>query len=157
MNARTFDLAPLNRAFIGFDRIFDLMDRQFTNSIQNQGYPPYNIVRLDDNNYRIELAVAGFSMDELAITQDKNELLIEGRPTFTELGEDTHVEWKADQQPVHYLYKGIANRAFKRSFTLADHVEVKTAKLELGILSIELERNIPEALQPKKIAIIERK
>jgi len=153
MNARTFDIAPLNRAFIGFDRIFDLMDRQFTNSIQNQGYPPYNVVRVDDNNYTIELAVAGFSMGELNIMQDNRDLLIEGNPILKEFESEEHVEWKHEGQPKHFLYKGIANRSFKRTFTLADHVEVKNAKLELGILSIQLERKVPEELQPKKISI----
>ena len=145
MNARTFDLTPFNRATVGFDRIFDLMDRQFANSV-NTGYPPYNIVKIDEDNYQIELAVAGFSMDALSITLDKNELVIEGLPA--ELVDQNPAEDKT-----YYLHKGIANRSFKRTFTLADHMEVKGAKLELGILSIMLERNLPEALQPKKIAI----
>lgn len=152
MNARTFDLTPFRRATIGFDRLFNELDRQFTNSVNN-GYPPYNIVKNDEDNYLIELAVAGFSMDELSITLDRNELVIEGKPTFKEFSDEEHVEWKTEEDPKHYLHKGIANRNFIRTFKLAEHVEVKTATLELGILRITLSRNIPEALQPKKIAI----
>lgn len=152
MNARTFDLTPFHRATVGFDRLFDLVDRQFANSVNN-GYPPYNIVKVNENNYKIELAVAGFKMDELTITQNANELLIEGQPTFKEFQDEPHVEWAQGEDPRHYIHKGIANRTFKRTFTLADHVEVKSASLELGILNICLERNLPEALQPKKIAI----
>jgi molecular chaperone IbpA len=152
MNARSFDLTPFHRATVGFDRIFDLMDRQFTNTM-NQGYPPYNIVKVDEDNYLIELAVAGFSLDELSITVNQNELLIDGQPTMKEFADETHVEWKQGETPVHYLHKGIANRSFKRTFTLADHMEVKSAGLELGILTINLVRRVPEELQPKKIAI----
>jgi molecular chaperone IbpA len=154
MNARTFDLTPLNRAFIGFDPIFNLMDRHFANSINNTGgYPPYNILQLDNNNYQIEIAVAGFNIDELSITQNKNELLIEGQPTLREFQEEEHIEWKENDEPKHYLHKGIANRTFKRTFTLADYVEIKDAKLELGILTIKLERQVPEELKPKRITI----
>ena len=156
MNARTFDLTPFHRATVGFDRLFDLVDRQFANSV-NTGYPPYNIIKLDENNYQIELAVAGFSLDELSITQNSNELLIEGQPTFKEFQDEPHIEWQQNEDPRHYIHKGIANRSFKRNFTLADHVEVKNAKLELGILRIQLERKLPEELQPKKIAITSKK
>jgi molecular chaperone IbpA len=152
MNARTFDLTPFHRATVGFDRIFDLVDRQFTNSI-NTGYPPYNIIKVDENTYQIELAVAGFSMEELTITQNGNELLIEGQPTFKEFPDEPHVEWKTNEDPRNYIHKGIANRTFKRSFLLGDHVEVKSADLGLGILAVQLERKIPEEMLPKKIAI----
>lgn len=136
----TFDLTPFHRATVGFDRLFDDLDRQFANSA-NLGYPPYNILKLDENNYTIELAVAGFSMDELNITQTQNELLVEGVPYAKETNNSG------------YLHKGIANRSFKRLFTLADHVEVKSATLDLGILSIDLERVVPEELKPRKISI----
>jgi molecular chaperone IbpA len=143
MNARTFDLTPFHRATVGFDKLFDLVDRQFANS-PNQGYPPYNIVKHDENTYGIELAVAGFKLEDLTITQDKNELVIEGIPAVFD--EET-------QRAGEYLHKGIATRSFKRVFTLANYVEVKGAQLELGVLSVILERNVPEALLPKKIAI----
>ena len=140
MNARTFDLTPFHRATIGFDQLFTELDRTFANSA-NQGYPPYNIVKVDEDNYEIELAVAGFSMDELVITLDRNQLIIEGHPNEHE-----------DDVPA-YLHKGSANRTFLRTFKIAEHMEVRDASLELGILRITLERNVPEELQPKKIAI----
>ena len=152
MNARTFDLTPFHRATIGFDQLFNELDRSFSNSV-NTGYPPYNIVKYDDNQYYIELAVAGFSMDDLSITLDKDQLIIEGNPTFREFPDEEHVEWKHGEEPTHYLHKGIANRAFIRTFKIADHVRVQDAALELGILKIALKREIPEELQPKKIAI----
>lgn len=140
MNARTFDLTPFHRATIGFDQLFNELDRTFANSV-NTGYPPYNIVKVDEDNYEIELAVAGFSMNDLSITLDKDQLIIEGHPNEHE-----------DDIPL-FLHKGIANRNFIRTFKIAEHMEVKDASLELGILRITLERNIPEELQPKKIAI----
>ena len=152
MNARTFDLTPFHRATIGFDQLFTELDRIFANSV-NTGYPPYNIVKLDEDNFHIELAVAGFSMNELSITLDNNQLIIEGDPTFKEFPDEEHVEWKQAEDPKHFLHKGIANRNFIRTFQIAEHVEVKDASLELGILKITLERNVPEELQPKKIAI----
>jgi molecular chaperone IbpA len=152
MNARTFDLTPYHRATIGFDQLFNELDRTFANSV-NTGYPPYNIVKIDEDNYQIELAVAGFRMEELSIVLDKNELIIEGDPTFKEFSDEAHVEWKQTEEPKHFLHKGIANRSFIRTFKIAEHVEVKGATLDLGILNIQLQRNVPEELQPKKIAI----
>jgi molecular chaperone IbpA len=140
MNARTFDLTPFHRATIGFDQLFNELDRTFANSV-NQGYPPYNIIKLNEDNYQIELAVAGFSMNELSITVDKDQLIIEGHTN------------EHEDDITSYLHKGIANRNFIRTFKIAEHMEVTTADLELGILRITLERNIPEELQPKKIAI----
>jgi len=135
----TLDLPNLHRATIGFDRLFNELDRSFANS-QSQGYPPYNIVQIDDDEYMITLAVAGFGMDNLEITKDKNILRVEG--TSPKGGEN-----------VNYLHKGIGERNFRREFTLADHVEVEGAGLEHGMLNIHLVREVPEALQPKKIAI----
>ena len=140
MNARTFDLTPFHRATIGFDQLFNELDRTFANSA-NTGYPPYNIIKGDEDHYTIELAVAGFSMSELSITLDRDQLVIEGHPNEHE-----------DDIP-SYLHKGIANRTFLRTFKIAEHMEVTGADLELGILKIYLERNVPEELQPKKIAI----
>lgn len=135
----TLDLPSLHRATVGFDRLFNELDRQFANSASN-GYPPYNIVQIDDDEYMISVAVAGFGMDNLDITKDKNILRIEGT---SPRGDET----------VNYLHKGIGGRNFRREFTLADHVEVEGAALELGMLNIHLKRKVPEELQPKKIAI----
>jgi molecular chaperone IbpA len=135
----TLDLPSFHRATVGFDRLFEQMDRQFANS-QSQGYPPYNIAQIADGEYVITLAVAGFGMDNLDITHEKDILTIEGTSP------------KGDEE-VNYLHKGIAGRNFRREFTLADHVEVVNASLENGMLNIYLKREVPEELQPKKIAI----
>jgi molecular chaperone IbpA len=135
----TLDLPNLHRATIGFDRLFNELDRQFANS-QSQGYPPYNIAQINDDEFMITLAVAGFGMDNLDITKDRNILRVEG--TSPKGGEK-----------VNYLHKGIGGRNFRREFTLADHVDVVSAGLELGMLNIHLKREVPEELQPKRIAI----
>ena len=135
----TLDLPSLHRGTIGFDRLFNELDRQFANS-QSQGYPPYNIAQIDEDEFMITLAVAGFGMDNLDITKDGNILRVEG--TSPKGGEN-----------VNYLHKGIGERNFRREFTLADHVEVENAGLEHGMLNIHLKREVPEELQPKKIAI----
>jgi molecular chaperone IbpA len=136
---QTLDLPNFHRATVGFDRIFQEMDRVFENSKSN-GYPPYNIVQINADEYMISLAVAGFGMENLDITLDKNILTVEGTAP------------KGDEN-VNYLHKGIGGRNFRRQFTLADHIEVENATLELGMLNIHLKRYIPEELQPKKIAI----
>lgn len=135
----TLDLPQFHRASIGFDRMFQELDRVFENS-KSSGYPPYNIVQISDDEYMISIAVAGFTMDNLDITKDRNILRIEGSSP------------ESDEEVI-YLHKGIGSRNFRREFTLADHVEVKSAELELGMLNIRLERNVPEEMQPKKIAI----
>lgn len=135
----TLDLPNLHRATIGFDRLFNELDRQFANS-QSQGYPPYNIAQINEDEFMITLAVAGFGMDNLDITKDGNILRVEG--TSPKGGEN-----------VNYLHKGIGERNFRREFTLADHVEVESAGLEHGMLNVHLKREVPEELQPKKIAI----
>ena len=135
----TLDLPSFHRATVGFDRLFNEMEHRFANSA-SQGYPPYNIAQLDDDEYMISLAVAGFGMDNLDITHEKNILRVEG--TSPKGGDD-----------VNYLHKGIGERNFRREFTLADHVEVVSAGLEHGMLNIHLKREVPEELQPKKIAI----
>jgi len=135
----TLDLPSFHRATIGFDRLFNEIERQFSTN-QAGGYPPYNIVQVNDDQYVISVAVAGFAMDNLDITKDKNVLRIEGT---SPKGDDS----------VTYLHKGIGGRNFRREFTLADHVEVEGATLELGMLNIHLKRYVPEELQPKKIAI----
>ena len=136
----TLDLPSFHRATIGFDRLFDELDRQFANSPNGNGYPPYNIAQINEDEYMISLAVAGFGMDNLEITKDGNTLKIEGTAP------------KGDED-VNYLHKGIGGRNFRREFTLADHVDVVGAKLELGMLNVHLKREVPEALKPKKIEI----
>lgn len=135
----TLDVPSLNRATIGFDRLFNELDRQFANSASS-GYPPYNIAQLNEHEYMISLAVAGFGMDNLEITKDQDILTIEG----TSPGGD---------EDVSYLHKGIAGRNFTREFKLADHVEVTNATLELGMLNVHLKREVPEELQPRVIDI----
>ena len=136
---QTLDLPNFHRATIGFDRLFDEMTRSFENS-KSAGYPPYNIAQINDDEYMISIAVAGFGMDNLDITLDKRILTVEGTAP------------KGDED-VNYLHKGIGGRNFRRQFTLAEHVEVEQAGLELGMLNIHLKRNVPEEMQPKKIAI----
>jgi len=136
----TLDLPSIHRHFVGFDRMFEDMDRMFENSTKGTGYPPYNIAQINEDEYMISLAVAGFGMDNLSIEKDKNTLKIEGTAP------------KGDED-VTYLHKGIGGRSFRREFTLADHVEVVNANLELGMLNIHLKREVPEELQPKKIEI----
>ena len=135
----TLDLPHFQRATIGFDRLFNELNQQFANS-KSQGYPPYNIAQINDDEYMISIAVAGFGMDNLSVEKDNNVLKVEGNAP------------KGDEK-VNYLHKGIGGRNFRREFTLADHVEVENANLELGMLNIHLKRNIPEELQPKKIKI----
>ena len=135
----TLDLPNFHRATIGFDRMFNELERQFANS-QSNGYPPYNIAKINEDEFMISLAVAGFGMDNLEITKDGNILKIEG----TAPKGDEHVD---------YLHKGIGGRNFRREFTLADHVDVVNANLSLGMLNVHLKRELPEALKPKKIEI----
>ncbi len=137
----TLDLSPLTRASIGFDRLFEQMDRQFANSA-NTGYPPYNIVQLNEDEYMITMAVAGFGLEDLTITKDANALTVEGTSPR-----------KPDDESVNYIHRGIASRSFKKQFTVAEYVEVEAASLELGMLNIHLKRVVPEEKQPKKIAI----
>lgn len=140
MNTLTkFDLTPYTRATVGFDRVFDLLDRQITNSASN-GYPPYNIIKEGEDSYKVEIAVAGFREDELDITVKDSILVVTG-------------EQKRDEDSTTYLHKGISARNFTRSFTLGDHVEVKNATVQNGLLVITLEREVPEEAKPKKIAI----
>ena len=136
----TLDLPHFHRATIGFDQLFNEIERGFANSPNGNGYPPYNIVQINDDEYMISLAVAGFGMDNLEIEKDGKMLHIVGTAP------------KGDEN-VNYLHKGIGGRAFRREFTLADHVEVSNASLELGMLNVHLTREVPEALKPKKIKI----
>ena len=137
----TLDLPSIHRQFVGFDQLFNDMDRMFENSTnKSTGYPPYNIAQINDTEYMISVAVAGFGMDNLSIEKDGNQLKIEGTAP------------KGDED-VNYLHKGIGGRNFRREFTLADHVKVANANLELGMLNVHLVREVPEALKPKTIKI----
>ena len=138
---RTFDLAPLYRSTIGFDRLFSMLD-QVAGYDGGSSYPPYNIERTGENAYRITLAVAGFSDAELSIETKENTLTIKGEK-----------QAKTDETNGEVLYQGIAARAFERAFQLADHVEVKGASLENGLLHVDLVREVPEAMKPRQIPI----
>jgi molecular chaperone IbpA len=134
---RTYDFSPLWRSTIGFDRLFDLAE--IAQRAGEENYPPYNIERLSDDRYQISLAVAGFSPDEISVTAEYNVVTIEGG--------------KAEKAEREFLYRGISARPFKRQFELADYVHVKSAAFDNGLLKIELVREVPEAMKPRRIAI----
>lgn len=139
---RTFDLAPLYRSTVGFDRLFSLLDQASGfDGGSSGGYPPYNIERTDENAYRITIAVAGFTDSELFIEVKENRLTVRGE------------KQPRDEKAAEVLYQGIAARAFERVFQLADFVQVKGANLENGLLHVDLVREIPEAKKPRQIAI----
>ncbi len=138
---RHVDFSPLYRSTVGFDRLFSMLD-SIGQPEQAQAYPPYNIERTGENAYRITMAVAGFDENEISIESRANVLTVKAEKT-----EDT----KASEGD--FLYRGIATRAFERRFQLADHVEVQNASLKNGLLHIDLLRNIPEAMKPRRIAI----
>jgi molecular chaperone IbpA len=140
MTMRSFDLAPLYRATVGFDRIADLMDRVLTSDVAQPTYPPYNIEKTDENAYRISVAVAGFTPDELNVEVKEGSLFVSARKA-------------AEDVERTYLHRGIATRAFERRFALADHVRVTGASHEHGMLHIDLVRETPEALKPRRIEI----
>jgi molecular chaperone IbpA len=132
------DYAPFFRSTVGFDRLIGLLE-----SASEQGYPPYNIERSDENNYRVTLAVAGFGEKELSVDVKDRVLTVTGKRA----GE------AQPGQSTSFLHQGIAGRSFERSFQLAEHVEVKAARLENGLLHVDLERNVPEEKKPRRIAI----
>jgi molecular chaperone IbpA len=137
---RNFDFAPLHRSTVGFDQIANLMDRVLTNDVAQPSYPPYNIEKLADDAYRITIAVAGFSDADLSVEVREKSLIVSAR--------------KADEDSTKsYLHRGIATRAFERRFHLADHVQVTGAAHSDGMLHIDLERQVPEALKPRQIQI----
>jgi molecular chaperone IbpA len=137
---RTFDLAPLYRSTVGFDQFADLLDRVFSNEVTQSTYPPFNIEKTDKDAYRISIAAAGFSEDELSVELRENALIVSARKT-------------RDETERTYLHRGIAERAFEKRFQLADHVKVTGAVHENGMLHIDLAREIPEALKPRRIEI----
>ena len=138
---RHVDFSPLYRSTVGFDRLFTMLD-SLGQPDGAQTYPPYNIERTGEDAYRISMAVAGFSDDDISIEAHRNVLTIKGEKGEQQNGEGTEL-----------LYRGIAARSFERRFQLADHVEVKGAELKNGLLHIELKRNIPDEMKPRKIAI----
>jgi molecular chaperone IbpA len=134
----TFDFAPLWRSTIGFDHLADLVDSSLRHANEDN-YPPYNIERSSEDHYRISLAVAGFGVNDITVTAEQNALTIEGKKPEASAGE--------------YLYQGIAARPFRRVFNLADHVQVKGASFQDGLLVIDLVREVPEAMKPRRIEI----
>ena len=141
MNALSrIDTQSLNRALIGFDRLFNDVERRFANQVQTN-YPPYNILKHDDDLFEIEIAVAGFSKEEITIEVDQNVLTIKGASMTT--------GWPTES----YIHRGLAARDFERTFTLAEHMEVGDAELTNGILRVKLTRIVPDALKPRLIAI----
>ncbi|AWB67752.1 heat-shock protein [Saccharobesus litoralis] len=136
---RNLDFTPLYRSFIGFDHLASMLDNA-SRQDKSAGYPPYNIELIDENHYKVSMAVAGFTEEQLEIRVENNHLIVAGKKP----------EQQEDKQ---YLYKGISERNFERKFQLGDHVKVIGADLENGLLHIDLEREIPEALKPKTIAI----
>jgi len=137
---RGFDFAPLYRASVGFDQIADLMDRVLTNDVSQSGYPPYNIEKTGEDGWRISIAVAGFSEDELNVEVRENSLIVKAKKN-------------ANEAETAYLHRGIATRAFERRFHLADHVRVTGASHVNGMLNIDLQREVPDALKPRRIEI----
>lgn len=135
---KMMDFAPLSRSSIGFDRLFDMLENA-TQFEQAERYPPYNIEKTGEDTYRITLAVAGFAPDDLSITSQPNQLIVAGKRAQNSHGE--------------YLYHGIAGRSFQRQFSLADYVKVSGASLNNGMLSIDLVREVPESMRPRRIEI----
>ncbi|PLS21680.1 Hsp20 family protein [Neptunicoccus cionae] len=140
---RTYDFAPLYRSTVGFDRLASMLDRAMTVDVNTNGYPPYNIEKTDENAYRISVAVAGFTDDELSIEMRDGQLVISAKKAETD----------GETEAVTYLHRGIASRAFEKRFHLADHVRATGAKTENGILHVDLVREVPEALKPRRIEI----
>lgn len=136
----TFDLTPLYRSTVGFDRLASVIDTAYRNETSSAGYPPYDIEVRDENEYSVTIAAAGFEQDELEIQVENGVLTVSGRKSV-------------DKSNRQFLYQGIATRAFERKFNLADHVEVTNAEFNNGLLTVNLVREIPEAMKPKTISI----
>jgi molecular chaperone IbpA len=132
-----FDFTPYRRSTIGFDRLFDMMENNAGPSQEN--YPPFDLIQIDENKYRIDLALAGFKRGEIDIVAQQNALIVTGK--------------KRDDDDSAFVHRGIATRSFERRFALADHIQVRSADLKDGLLSIELVREIPDAMKPRKIDI----
>ncbi len=137
---RTYDLSPLYRSTVGYDHFADMLDRILTKDAPQNSYPPFNIIKASDEEYRISIAAAGFATDELDIEVKENSLVVSARK-------------KAEDDGTVYLHRGIAQRSFDKKFQLADHVKVTGASYVDGMLNIDLKREIPEAYKPRKISI----
>jgi len=146
LTLRTFDIPAIHKFGIGFDNMFDELMRVSAQQ-GNNNYPPYDIVQINDDEYMISLAVAGFGHDNLSITKDNKFLIIEGKHSRE------NMDSAYEESTTKYLHKGISERSFRREFQLADHVEIYNAHLELGILNVHLKREVPEEAKPKTIAI----
>ena len=141
MNAlNRFDTQALNRALIGFDTMFDQLERRFANQVQNN-YPPHNVIRYTENTYAIEIAVAGFSKEEITVEVDQDQLIVRG------------VQKAVDADGKEYLHRGLASRDFEQAYTLAEYMEIRDAEVKDGMLIINIERVVPEALKPRQITI----
>ena len=136
-----FDFAPFRRSTVGFDRLFDMLENGNVGQGQ-ENYPPFDLIKKGENDYCIQLAVAGFKPDEIDITAQQNVLIVSGRKSD-----------ESEDKDGDFIYRGIANRSFERRFALADHIKVKSADLKDGMLAVELVREIPEAMKPRKIEI----
>ena len=134
-----FDTNALNRALLGFDSLFDNFEQRFANQINNS-YPPYNVIKYDEDTYEIEVAVTGFDKDEVTVEIDQNQLVVKGERTPTEDGAE-------------YLHRGLAARSITRSWTLAEHMVVGEGRIKNGVLTIELTREVPEALKPRVLKL----
>jgi molecular chaperone IbpA len=135
-----FDFSPYRRSTVGFDRLFDMLENSSGNGGEN--YPPFDLIKTGDNDYRIDLAVAGFKADEIDITAQQNVLIVTGKK-----------KEESEEKGSDFIYRGIATRSFERRFALADHIQVRGADMKDGLLSVELVREIPEAMKPRKIDI----
>ena len=138
---RTYDFSPLFRSTVGFDRVSRLLDAALQGADNGQGYPPYNIAKVGEDQYRITMAVAGFTEADVELVQQENTLLVRGRRA------------ESDEEGVSYLHRGIASRSFEHRFQLADHIQVSGATLENGLLDIQLVREVPEAKKPRVISV----
>jgi molecular chaperone IbpA len=136
-----FDFAPFRRSTVGFDRLFDMLENSSLGQTQ-ENYPPFDLIKTGENDYCIQLAVAGFKPDEIDITAQQNVLIVSGRKSD-----------EAGDKDGDFIYRGIANRSFERRFALADHIQVRGADLKDGMLAIDLVREIPEAMKPRKISV----
>lgn len=135
-------LANINRALVGFDRLFDTFEHRFANSVNNN-YPPHNIIKVDDNHYAIEIAVAGFQKSEITVQIDQNELVIKGEKK------------KDETTPVEYIHRGLSSRDFTKNFVMSEYMVVKGAQIKDGILRVDLEIQLPESAKPRLIDIVE--
>jgi molecular chaperone IbpA len=135
-----FDTNALNKALLGFDSLFDNFEQRFANQINNN-YPPYNIVKKDDNNYELEIAVTGFAPEEVSVEIDQNQLVVKGERK------------REDDTETQYIHRGLATRDFTRTWTLAEHMEVNTGSIKNGVLRVAIQRVVPEALKPRQLKI----